>query len=190
MKRIISFAVMFALIFTVAAATSSCGEKDKSVPDGMQLASADTATYCFYVPENWKCDVASGATTAYYSNSDTSNVSVMTFSMPNTDSDVADWWKSFSTDFEAVYKDFTVISEEPATLDGVVGMKYVFSGKLTHDNGGAGVEEALKFMQVVAIRSKSMSSPEAYVITYTSSEEVYDSHLDDVAKMIENFKFN
>ncbi|MBQ7714416.1 MAG: hypothetical protein IJT70_00940 [Clostridia bacterium] len=188
MKRIISFVLIVILAFS-AVALSSCGKSEEGVPSGMKLASADTATYSFYVPESWKCDVASGATTAYYSNSDTSNVSVMTFSLPYTDSDVDDWWKSFSSDFNVVYKDFKVISEEPATLDGVVGMKYVFSGKLTHDNGGEPVEEPLKFMQVVAIRSKAMSSPEAYVITYTSSDDVYDSHLDDVGRMIENFKF-
>ena len=45
-------------------------------------------------------------------------------------------------------------------------------------------------MQVAAVKTKKLSAPEVYVVTYTSSPEVYDSHIEEVNKMVEEFRFN
>ncbi|MBR6916857.1 MAG: hypothetical protein IKN38_01610, partial [Clostridia bacterium] len=140
----------------------------------------------FYVPDTWQCDVASGATTAYYSATDTSNVNVMAFTLENSDSDVSEWWSSYTEDFKKVYEDFEVISETESVLDGAAATKFVFTGALTHD----GAKEVYKFMQIAAVHRNTLSAPEVYVITYTSSPDSYDSHIDEVEKMIANFKFN
>ena len=183
MKKTIS---LTALLLVVSALFASCGQSADAAPSGMKIASVETAPYLFYVPETWQCDVASGASTAYYSNSDTSSVSVMTFTLENSDASVSDWWSSFEGDFKMVYEDFEVISREAVTLDGMEAEKVVFVGTLKHG------EEAItfKFMQVASVRRKTLSSPEAYVFTYTSSPEIYDSHLSDVQRMIDEFKFN
>ena len=184
MKKIIS---LIALFLAVSALFASCGQSEEDgVPAGMKIASADTASYRFFVPETWQCDVASGATTAYYSNSDTSSVSVMTFTLENSDASVSDWWSSFEGDFKMVYDDFEVISREAVTLDGMEAEKVVFVGTLNHD----GEAITFKFMQVASVRRKTLSAPEAYVFTYTSSPEVYDSHLTDVQTMLDAFRFN
>lgn len=184
MKKIVS---IIAVIAIAAALLASCGQNGSDgAPAGMKIASADTASYLFYVPETWQSDVASGAATAYYSNSDTSSVSVMTFSLGSSDASVSDWWTSFEGDFKMIYDDFEIISREAVKLDGVDGEKIVFVGTLKHD------EEKItfKFMQVAAVRQKTLSAPEAYVFTYTSSPEVYDSHLTDVQSMLDAFRFN
>lgn len=186
MKKIISIIIASSVILSVLV-LSSCGKTEDGIPSGMKKASADTVSYSFFVPETWQCDVASGATTAYYSNSDTSSVSVMTFSMGNSDASVSDWWASFESDFKMMYEDFEVISKEETTLDGEKAEKVVFTGTLTHDENE---KVTFKFMQVSAIKRKTLSAPEVYVITYTSSPEVYDEHTTDVQKMIDNFKFN
>ncbi len=193
MKRIVSI-ILAAVILLSCAMLASCGsDKDEDgTPKGMKLISAESASYKFYVPTTWQADVASGATTAYYSLTDTSSVSVMVFTLENSDSDVSDWWKSFLSDFKNVYNDFELISEEEAVLDGAAAAKFVFTGSLVHKDEKSGAEdkETFKFMQVAAVKTKKLSSPEVYVITYTSSPEVYDDHIEEVTKMVDEFRFN
>ena len=192
MKRMVSV-LLAALAVISCALLSSCGsESEDGVPKGMKIASAESASYKFYVPTSWQCDVASGATTAYYSITDTSSVSVMVFTLENSDSDASDWWKSFEADFKNVYTDFELISEEEAVLDGAPASRFVFSGALVHKDEKSGEEtkDVFKFMQVAAVKTKKLSAPEVYVVTYTSSPEVYDSHIEEVNKMVEEFRFN
>ena len=193
MKRTVS--LILAVILLSCALFTSCGsERDENgVLKGMKLISAESASYKFYVPTTWQADVASGATIAHYSMTDTSSISVMVFTLENSDSNVYDWWKSFLSDFNNVYEDFELISEDKeATLDGAPASKFVFKGALTHkdDETGKEYKEVFKFMQVAAVKSKALSAPEVYVITYTSSPEVYDDHIEEVNKMVEEFKFN
>ena len=79
-----------------------------------------------------------------------------------------------------------------AVLDGAAATKFVFTGSLVHKDEKNGTEdkETFKFMQVAAMRTKTLSAPEVYVITYTSSPEVYDDHIEEVNKMVEEFRFN
>ena len=187
MRKIITLILALTMIFSCAVLASCGNETEQEAPSGMKRASAEEASYIFYVPSTWQCDVASGATTAYYSNSDTSSVSVMTFALENSDADAADWWSGFEADFKNVYDDFEIESREDVKLDGVDGAKVVFTGALTHDGED---KVTFKFMQVAAVRKKTLSAPEVYVVTYTSSPEVYDNHLEEVQKMLDNFKCN
>ena len=50
------------------------------VPKGMKVASPDSESFVLYVPESWQCDVSSGASGAYFSDADTSSVSVTLWS--------------------------------------------------------------------------------------------------------------
>ena len=194
MKRFLSAILAAVMLFSCVLLTSCGSDKDEDgTPKGMKLASSDSASYKFYVPTTWQNDVASGSTIAHYSMTDTSSISVMVFTLENSDSDVYDWWKSFLADFNNVYTDFELISEDgEATLDGAPAAKFVFSGALVHKDEKSGTEtrETFKFMQTAAVRKKALSAPEVYVITYTSSPEVYDSHIEEVNKMIEEFRFN
>ena len=132
MKRILSVVLSVLIIASCALLFASCGEKeDDDVPKGMKLASDENAAYKFFVPSTWQSDVKSGATTAYYSITDTSSVSVMVFSMEHSDDDVSTWWKSFLLDFNNVYEDFELVSEEEYELDGEAAERYVFLGTLS-----------------------------------------------------------
>ena len=195
MKKFLSLFLVSAILVICALSLASCsGDVTEGVPEGMKIASSEQADYYFYVPEgaSWICDVASGATTAYYSNTDTSNVSVMDYILANTDYKVEDWWNSFENDFKNVYGDFEVVSSENVILDGVSALKTVFTGKMNVgiDSAGEPIVRDYKFMQISAIRSATLSAPKAYVFTYTSlNDDTFDSHLEDVETMIENFKF-
>ncbi len=178
-KRIL---VSFMAVVMTALCFASCSKVDSEVPEGMKEASGDSVDYNFYVPSTWTCDVANGATTAYYSETDRSNVNVMTFSVTYSDDTLADWWKSYETDFQTVYTDFEVISSENIILDGVAALKTVFKGTLE------GYE--YQFMQVAAVKDVFLSKPQIYVFTYTSVPEVYASHVEEVQTMLDAFDFH
>ena len=177
-KRIL---VLFMAVVMTVLCLASCSKADPTVPEGMKEASGESVDYNFYVPENWTCDVANGATTAYYSETDRSNVSVMTFTVNYTDDTLADWWKSFESDFQNVYSDFEVVSSENTVIDGVPALKTVFKGTLE--------DYEYQFMQVAAVKGVALSKPQAYVFTYTSVPSAYESHMEDVQSMLDAFDF-
>lgn len=182
MKKIISVILAAVIMLSGAALLTSCGKSETDAPAGMKRASSENAGCDFFVPEPWICDVQSGATTAYYSSTDASNVSVMSFSAEYSDYTADNWWESFKADFEGVYSDFEVISSENTVLDGTAAMKFIYKGVLE--------ERTYQFLQVVAVKNVSLSAPQVFVFTYTSLPDTFDSHMDDVSKMLDNFKFN
>lgn len=180
LKRIFA---LFAAVCILAAGLCSCNKETVSeVPEGMKEASGENVDYNFYIPEHWTADVDNGATTAYYSESDRSNVSVMTFSANYTDDTLASWWQSFESDFQNVYTDFEVISTENVVLDGIPALKTVFKGTLE--------DYEYQFMQIAAVKGQALSRPQIYVFTYTSVPDAYESHLEDVQSMIDAFDFH
>ncbi len=183
MKKTKRFAAFFMAVTLVVLGLCSCNKDVVSeVPSGMKEASGDKVDYSFYIPENWTADVENGATTAYYSETDRSNVSVMAFSANYTDDTLADWWSSFESDFKNVYSDFEVVSAENVVLDGIAALKTVFKGTLE--------DYEYQFMQVAAVKDVTLSKPQIYVFTYTSVPEAYESHLEDVQSMLDAFDFH
>ena len=178
-------AILFAMCVVLsAAALSSCNknENTENVPDGMVNIAAENAGYSFYVPTTWKYTTGSDTPSAYYSNNDASNVSVMSFTVEYSDYTVDDWWNSFAEDFEEVYEGYELISSEETVLGGVAAVKKVFKGTLG--------ELEYEFLQVSAIRKEALSAPQVVVFTYTSIPDAFEGDSDDGAKMIENFKFS
>lgn len=179
-----TLAIFLAMCIALSAVSlASCSKKDDTdAPDGMVNIAAADAGYSFFVPTTWKYTTGSDTPSAYYSNNDASNVSVMSFSVEYSDYTVDDWWNSFAEDFEEVYEGYELISSEETVLGGVAAVKKVFKGTLG--------ELEYEFLQVSAIRREALSAPQVVVFTYTSVPDAFEGHSDDVAKMIENFKFN
>ncbi|MBQ4601776.1 MAG: hypothetical protein IJB24_02845, partial [Clostridia bacterium] len=63
------------------------------------------------------------------------------------------------------------------TLSGEPANKYVYTATVTGTT--------YQFMQIVCIREMTV-----YVITYTSTPDSYDSNMEDVEKILDNFSFN
>ncbi len=174
-KRIISIIAAFAI---AAAVLTGCSDKDPSVPDGMKLASdPELATYSFFVPESWSVDTHDASTRAYCSGADRSFIMVMTGDLQYSDPTVESWWESGLTELKALYQNFEISVEgEEAKLGGEDARKYVYSG----DFG----ETSFKYTQVAAIKTGVI-----YIVTYGATVDKWESHLDEVNKMIENFRF-
>ena len=174
-KRIVS---IIAALSLAAVVFSGCSKKDPSVPDGMKLASdPELATYTFFVPESWSIDTQNASTRAYCSGTDRSFIMVMTGEMQYTDSTVDNWWESGLAELKALYRNFELSVEgEETKLGGADAKRYVYSGDFD--------ETSFKYSQVAAIKSGVI-----YIITYGATADKWDSHLDEVKMMIENFRF-
>ena len=171
MKRLTALTVVLLMLCTLL---TSC-KKDTTVPDGMKLASTnEAATYCLYVPKDWVVDITTAATSAHVSESDKSNVSVMAWSLPNTDDTVDDWYEIASEELSVSFTDFEEISATETTMGGVYAKDITYTAKL----GG----EARKYRQVGAVKSGVV-----YVLTYSTTPDLFDKYLDDVDDIIAEF---
>lgn len=172
MKRTLVRIMLMVLAATLLFAAVGCEKDEFAPPKGMEHAADPLASFYLYVPEKWEVDYTKGIGGAYYSDSDPSSVSVMAWALPHTDTKIDDWWTTNVSEIEKVFDNFTLVEEKNATVDGVAGKSYTYTASL------AGVD--YKYMQVAFIKDGSV-----YLFTYTSIPEKFDSHLDDVAEMLE-----
>lgn len=166
-----------ALAVLTAVSLAACGAGKTDAPAGMALASPDFADYCLYVPESWIVTQSGGAVSAYVSETDPANVSVMSWEMPYYDSTVDEWWQGYTEEFSAVFTDFAPESAESTVLDGIAARKYVYTGTL-----GA---NTYRYTQYAAVRAGVV-----YIITCTELSAAETDHGADFAEIAANFKWN
>ena len=173
LKALFVLLIISALVFSGCANTS-----DIEAPDGMKLFSNEHTDYTAFVPVSWIVDMSTGTLSAYVSSADASNVSITAQAL-ETPTTLNDYWKGYEEDFKATFADMEYEGEAPTTttLSGEAANKYVYTATVTGTQ--------YKFMQVVAIREMTV-----YVITYTSTPEAYDTNMEDVEKILDNFSFN
>ncbi|MBE6538042.1 MAG: hypothetical protein E7671_01075 [Ruminococcaceae bacterium] len=164
------------LILALALSLASCSG-DAEIPKGMQIASDEGVAYTLFVPSSWILTESSGIYGAYYSSSDRSSVNVSSFYPESDMASIDDYWSTCKASYAETYKNFSVISEAEQTLWGEkAALKYVFSADID--------TVSYKFMQIIAVHNNMF-----YTFTYTSTPENYDSHYEDVDKMITEFIF-
>ena len=146
------------------------------IPEGMKLISTDERPYRFFVPESWVTNTKADFSAAYYSSTDSSNVSLQYLILDSFEMDktVEEYFTECEERYEKVFESYTLLSTEDITMDGVAAKKY------TYTIVSGGVE--YKQMQAIVEKGSTM-----YVLTYTALPENFDSHLGDVEKMIEHF---
>ena len=175
-KRVLALVIFVVLVFSLVSCT-----KDAYAPVGMKrITNKDIVDYTMYVPVEWTEDISTGIVTAYYSEKDRSNISVMAFDLDgdNLNMTVDEYWTDYKEDFIATFSDLAFEAEGEATLvDKIAAKKYVYTATVT------GVQ--YKFMQVVTITNGTV-----YVFTYTSTPDYYDSHLEDVNEILSYIEFN
>ena len=147
-----------------------------TAPEGMKLISTDERAYRFFVPEAWQVNLRTEATAAYIEEQDgtRSNVSVQMYMTGDESQTVDDYWALCEKSYGKIFESYTPVSAEKIKMDGVTAGKYVY----TVTSGGR------EYRQLQAIVKKGAMF---YVVTYTASPELFDSHLGDIEKMIENF---
>ena len=200
-----SIRVMLAVLITVTSLLfSSCAGEDNWIPVGMKLASTEAVDYRMFVPESWTIDISTGVITAYVSNTDRSNITMMAYNLENENAAMTleEYWTKHEGDLLATFPDMKyaaaasetssgaedesgTVSEENAKniatpvsmlLDGIPAHKYTYDATVTG--------MSYRFMQTVAIRAGIV-----YIFTYTSTPAVFDSHLEDITSIFDNFQF-
>ncbi len=203
MKKILSLCLALIVCLGLLAA---CSDRGDYVPAGYQRISHDNADYYLYVPSSWIADLSTGVTAAYVSEKDRSSISFMAFEVDETliqatpgsaaaqsdgsetdgtgeatDTDgegtptittVEEYWAYYADEFAATFSDMTYSVEgENMMLAGMKAKKYVYTATVTG--------ETYEFMQVVALKAGTV-----YIFTYTSTEAVFDTHVETVNAII------
>ena len=153
-----SLLCVLTLTVLVISATSCSGA---DAPDGMQLASEDNVPYCLYVPKSWVVDNDDNVSSAYYSATDTSNVTVTSYPDSMT---VEKYWETCVADYTASLDGFTV--DEAKTATKVMGGKEAKQYIYTFTFGGV----KYKVAQTITSRDGII-----YNFTYTSTDTYTDS---------------
>ena len=194
MKRILTCLLALLLLATLV----GCGKNEAGdIPSGMQLASSEDADYLFYVPADWLIDKSALYSAAYYSpGADATSISVAAYGMsalPVSDTSDAEgettaaevsaaeamisgWWKSFEEEFGATFASMEVTATESTALGGMEAVKYSFDATL------AGKE----YRYIVAA---TMRGSYIYYVTYTSTPEYYEEHLEALDQVLTHFAF-
>lgn len=148
---------------------------DKNTPEGMKIASAETAEYLFYVPKSWKCNSADKHCSAYYPDANRSNVSVTSFA-PSERMTAEEYFKASEEIYKTDIQGYERLGESDVEISGIASKSYEY--KAVYD----GVEYMIR--QTVVSYADLI-----YSITYTSLAEVYVDHIIDVDVMLASFRF-
>jgi len=148
---------------------------DDDTPEGMKIASSKDIEYRLYVPQSWICYSESGRSEAYYPESGNPNVTVTLY----TDS-MAKTPEAYFAEVEPSYKEsiegYELVGSEERTVADRNAISYTY--KAAYD----GVE--LRIMQTVLVYNEDI-----YSITYTALADSFDSHVEDVNKILDSFRF-
>lgn len=177
MKNIIKTAAFLLAAMTLTAALISCSARIDGAPEGMKLVSTDDVEYNLYIPESWTADLSTGVVSAYVSENDYSNINIDAFNLDDPNMTPAQFWEKYESDITSTFPDAVFTDSSNTVIDGVLAAEqHTFTAAVT------GTE--YKFMETVFVRMGS-----AYILTYTSTAENFDSHLEDVQKIIANISF-
>ena len=151
---------------------------DVDAPEGMKIISTDELPYRFFVPESWIVNDSknngAGFCAATASETDSSNVSLQMYMTSDESMTVEDYFASLEKRYKEIFASYALDSMESIKMDGSDAKKYVY----TITVGGV----KYKQMQAIVVRGAVF-----YTLTYTALPENFDSHTDEVNKMIENF---
>lgn len=164
--------ILLALIMVLSLA--SCSSKSE-VPQGMKDIAREKDPFNFYVPLSWVTNSAD-IVGAYYSGYDKSNISIMPYGGDFASTD--EYWEDFKTRCAAEFAEFEVITEKEAkVVSGRNALQYTY--KLKVDG------KVYKCQQTAMLYSNDL----LYVITYTATEDKYDSHLAEIENILSVFRF-
>lgn len=155
-----------------------------SIPADMKAVASEAADYDLVVPTSWLVETTVGMTSVYVEDRVRSNVSVCANEIRGEISSIEAYWDLFTEQFTASFADFTMLDTEPVNV--TVGSAY-------EDNATDGYkyrytatvgDVKYQWMQVLFIRNATL-----YILTYTSTADVYEDHLEDVNDIIAYFSF-
>lgn len=179
MKKFLLMLLSAALLLLPACAKEENGE---SIPKDMKRAGNDAVDYYFYYPKDWMADRNDGMISIRYNTSLSNKVekyasiSVTSFTLKDPKQVVNEYWKENEPKIKALYENYEFLHSTEIELDEVPAAKQEYTGELDGNK--------YNFVQVICIRNGVV-----YLITYTASEEDYESTISCMETVIANFHF-
>ncbi len=178
---------LFLACMTFIFALTSCGNADAEVPDGMKRIENDKNTYALFVPEDWIVDITDGEGTSKAYASDKSNISLMIMDWDGSYSSIQEFCDTFYSTITSTFKE---VSEREMYSEnqylGTIGengepvLKYVYT--IVSDSAMTEEVETYKIMQIFGYHGGNI-----YIFTYTARDVLYDTHLEEVYDIVDNF---
>ncbi len=167
------------IILTLSFVSCSDADDTYSCPDGKLVATSDAADYYFFYPSDWRADRADGmiSVVAGYDPSNgksEASVSVTDFKASGL-KDGEEYWTKHLSEYQATFADMEIIEEKTITIANV---EFPFK---TYTASVGGVK--YKYSQVFIY-----NSPRIYIITYTASEDDYDTYIADFDELATTFR--
>jgi hypothetical protein len=154
---------------------------DKNTPEGMKLASnKKVVLYSLYVPSDWTVAQSDAMTLAYVSEQNKSSVSVMQWNLTEQTKTIDLWWSDYhKKELQNSFDTFTVLEEGiEGEIDGIASKSYTYTVTISGTT--------YKYYVTAVIDQGSI-----HLITYTSTEALYDETLSTVKdQILANMKFN
>ena len=156
---------------------------DKKTPEGMKKASFKDCEYAFYVPMSWNCNMSDKMTEAYYPESGKPNVTVTSFS-PDEQVTPEQYFDICEQTYQKDIPGYEKISEQPREVAGCKAVSYTYKAVYGSEGREVFGQTEYRIMQTVFVYNDLI-----YSVTYTALADSFDAHLDDVAKMLDAFRF-
>ena len=150
-------------------------ETDKKTPEGMKLASSDDHNYVFYAPTSWITDLSDAHSYAYFDESGRPNVSVTCYT-PDERMTLEEYLELCDADYKKNLSGYEFIEKTERKVFELDAVSYTYKAVY----GGS----ELRVMQTVFVYEDLL-----YSITYTAHADRFDAHLEDVEKMLGEFRF-
>lgn len=183
--RILSIALISALIIS---AFAGCTIKPyyEGAPEGMRPINEGEEKAILYVPDNWQVDTSTGIPTAYYSTNDMTMITLVTVKADVlAGRTIPDYWASYKETFSSSVKDFTVIKENETDPDYTTRL---ISERSTYVFDFSATVTGLKYKFRQALLTHPLTG-DLLIITYSSTAEGFDQHIDDLGTVYNNFTF-
>jgi hypothetical protein len=180
------------MILTLTLLFSSCqtdNTADGDIPatmdlqDGttVKLANNKAVDFYFYYPQNWVFPNSRDdlMITIYVNEANMTkpNISAWVFTPAFSYESIDEYWNDFAVpDLEGIFPDVGSAEAQELTLDGIAAKKYTYTRSSADTN--------YKISQIVALRNTQV-----YVLTYTATEDKYDTYAKVLDVVVETFKF-
>ena len=152
-------------------------KEDKNAPEGMKLASnTDIVDYALYIPKSWIIDVQTGNTLAHVSDSDKSSIQVGQWNLTENIKNYDSWWVEYKKDIDRIGEKTIIKDLADSTVNGIPAKTAEYTLKVGSNKYKCSVN--------AIIRKGSV-----YVIVYTSTVDGYNDNIDEINKILDNFKF-
>lgn len=200
-KVVLLFTQWLLILLAEAVLLTSCSKQEEGAPDGMKSAAAEAADYFLYVPKDWQVDTAEGSllTAAHVGDGDNSNITMMAYTNDLGLGSINEYWENYEKNLEKIFDldvagNSTYLLKNPGGVDeetgeplpdgesDILGGEKCYSYRYTGTLGGV----PLEYLQVITYHNGYF-----YLFTYTATTDSdrFSRHEEDVAMILQNFKF-